>query len=119
MNYNIEFYQKENGRVPVSEYLITLSVKIRAKAILEIELLEKHGTDLKEPYVKSIQGKKYQGLWELRIKFSSDAARILYFVFERDTFVLLHVFTKKTNKTPVQELEKAVRYKKDYEWRRF
>ena len=63
MKYNIEFYQKENGRVPVSEYLMTLSEKIRAKAILEIELLEKHGTDLKEPYVikKTMNGDDFNG----------------------------------------------------------
>ncbi|WP_196595432.1 type II toxin-antitoxin system RelE/ParE family toxin [Pectinatus frisingensis] len=118
MNWHIEFYQKANGKIPVAEYLHSLPEKIRAKAILEIELLEKHGTVLKEPYVKYIQGKKYQGLWELRIKFSSDTARVLYFIFEGNTFVLLHGFTKKTNKTPVQELEKAIRYRKDYEGRR-
>ncbi|WP_443112461.1 type II toxin-antitoxin system RelE/ParE family toxin [Dehalobacter sp. DCM] len=36
---------------------------------------------------------------------------------EKNTFVLLHGFVKKTNKTPEKELEKALSYKLDYERR--
>ncbi len=41
MNWHIEFYQKGNGKIPVAEYLHSLPEKIRAKAILEIELIRK------------------------------------------------------------------------------
>jgi len=68
---------------------------MRAKAFSEIELLEKHGPELREPYVKSIKGTQYKGLFELRIKFASDISRIFYFTYRRKTFVLLHGFTKK------------------------
>ncbi|WP_335674939.1 type II toxin-antitoxin system RelE/ParE family toxin [Selenomonas sp. oral taxon 126] len=34
-----------------------------------------------------------------------------------DTFILLHGFRKKTNKTPSKELERAMAYKEDYERR--
>ena len=118
MDWQVEYYyKKENGKIPVLEYLLTLNPKIRAKAFSEIELLEKHGTDLREPYTKPIKGEKYKELYELRIKFSSDISRIFYFTFRNNTFVLLHGFTKKTEKTPPGEIERALRYKEDYERR--
>jgi len=117
MEWQVEYYKKENGTIPVLEYLLTLPPKMRAKAFSEIELLEKHGSDLREPYAKPIKGDKYKDLFELRVKFSSDISRIFYFTFRNNTFVLLHGFTKKTDKTPPTELERALRYKEDYERR--
>lgn len=114
MDWQVEYYKKENGDIPVLEFLLSLEAKIRAKAFREIELLEKHGPDLREPYVKPIKGK---GLFELRIKFASDISRIFYFTYRQKTFVLLHGFTKKTQKTPQKEIERALRYKEDYERR--
>ena len=117
MSWQIEYYKKENGQIPVLDYLLTLPPKIRAKAFSEIELLEKHGSDLREPYTKPIKGEKYRDLFELRIKFSSDISRIFYFAYLGDRFVLLHGFTKKSEKTPSGELDRAIRYKEDYERR--
>lgn len=117
MDYEVEFYQKENGDIPVMDFLLSLQPKMRAKAFSEIELLKKHGSDLREPYVKPIKGDKNKGLYELRIKFSSDISRIFYFSFEKNTFILLNGFIKKSNKTPEKELEKAIKYKNDYERR--
>lgn len=117
MDWKIEFYEKENGNIPVKEFLLALPTKMRAKAYNEIELLQEHGIYLKEPYVKAIKGENYKGLYELRIKLGSDASRIFYFTYHKDTFVLLNGFLKKTNKTPKTELEKARRYRNDYEKR--
>ena len=117
MEFNVEFYQKENENVPVLDFLLSLQPKLRAKAYSEIELLRKHGTTLTEPYVKPMKGDKNRGIYELRIKFSTDITRIFYFCFQQDTFVLLNGFVKKTNKTPERELVKARKYKADYERR--
>ena len=117
MDWKIEFYEKENGNIPVKKFLLALPTKMRAKAYSEIELLREHGIYLKEPYVKAIKGEDYKGLYELRIKLGSDASRIFYFAYHKDTFVLLNGFLKKTNKTPKTELEKARRYRNDYEKR--
>jgi len=73
--------------------------------------------NLKEPYVKPIKGAKYKGLFELRVKFASDIGRIFYFTYHNNTFVMLHGFTKKTEKTPQRKLDRALRYKEDYERR--
>ena len=81
MDWQVEYYKKENGDIPVIDYLLTLNPKLRAKACNEIELLEKHGSALREPYVKPITGQKYKGVYELRVKFASDISRIFYFTF--------------------------------------
>lgn len=117
MEWKVEYYKKENGKIPVLDYLLSLNPKMRAKAFSEIELLEKHGVNLREPYTKSIKGDKYKDIFELRIKFSSDISRVFYFTFKNNTFVLLHGYTKKSEKTPVTEIDKALRYKQDYERR--
>ena len=117
MDWSVEYYKKENGQIPVLDYLLTLNPKMRAKAFSEIELLEKHGLNLREPYTKAIKGEKYNGIFELRVKFSSDISRIFYFTFRNNTFVLLNGFTTKSDKTPKVEIERAVSYKEDYERR--
>ena len=53
--------------MPVSEFLYSLPIKLRAKAFRDIELLQKHGNELREPYVKPVKGKYGKGLYELRI----------------------------------------------------
>lgn len=114
MKFNIEFYMKSNGRVSVQDFLYSLEPKLRAKVFKEIELLHTMGDALKEPYVKPIKGKKNKGLYELRIKLSSDAARIFYFTYCNNKCILLHGFIKKTMETPKKEIEKAKKYMEDY-----
>lgn len=117
MKWQVEYYKKKDGSIPVLDYLLSLDTKMRAKVFSEIELLEKHGPKLREPYVKAIKGEQYKGLFELRVKFASNISRIFYFTYRQNTFVLLHGFTKKTEKTPQRELDRALRYKEDYERR--
>lgn len=80
MGHNVEFYMRDNGEVPVRLFLLSLSPKMRAKSFCDIELLDKFGSDLREPYVKAIKGKEYKGLFELRIKFAGDIARIFFYI---------------------------------------
>ena len=117
LEWEVEYYKQENGNIPVLEFLLTLSPKIRAKTFSEIELLKKHGNKLREPYVKPVKGDKYNGIFELRTKFASDITRIFYFTWSNNTFVLLNGFTKKAEKTSIRELDRALLYKKDYERR--
>lgn len=56
--FELEFYVKENGKIPVQDFLYSLNPKLRAKAFSDIELLRKLGSELTEPYVKPLKGKK-------------------------------------------------------------
>ena len=115
--FEIEFYKMENGKIPLQDFLYSLESKLRAKAFRDITLLRNMGNELREPYVKPIKGEKNKGLYELRIKFSSDIVRIFYFTYYNDKFVLLHGFIKKSVKTPLNEIEKARKYMEDYKRR--
>lgn len=117
MDWTVEYYQRENGDTPVLDFLLSLNPKMRAKVYSEIELLQQHGPNLREPYVKPIKGEDYKGIFELRVKFASDIIRIFYFTFSKNTFVLLYGFIKKSDKTPKRELDRAKRYMDDYEMR--
>lgn len=117
MNWEIEYYQKENGEIPVEDFLLSLSPKLRAKAYSDIMLLKLLGINIRAPYASPVKGDKYKGLFELRTKFSSDITRIFYFLYDNNKFILLNGFVKKSNKPPERELERALNYKCDYERR--
>lgn len=112
--FEIVFYRKENGDEPVKDFLLSLNVKIRAKVMRSLSLLAKNGFELREPFSKYLGDE----IFELRVNFSSDASRILYFFVTERKIVLTNGFIKKTQKTPQAEIEKAKRYKDDYMNRR-
>lgn len=112
--WNIEFYETENQKVPLEEFLSSLDKKLRAKAVRDIMVLQACGNQLRPPFSKHLQ----DGVFELRIKFASDIARVFYFFYVGETIILTNGFIKKSQKTPPAELERALRYKSDYE-RRF
>jgi phage-related protein len=114
MKWTIELYEKENQECPVLIFIQSLPPKHRAKIEREIDLLEEFGVNLTYPHTRKIESDKYKGLWELRIQFASDISRIFYFIHLGNTFVLLHGFLKKTNKTPTKELNLAQKYMQDY-----
>ncbi len=109
MNWEIDFYEDEKGNTPVQDFILSLPAKEMAKATWIIDLLEKTGINLGQPYVKHIEGQ----LWELRPQQN----RILYFLYDK-IFVILHGFKKKTDKLPLREKEIAIKRMKDYIERR-
>jgi phage-related protein len=57
------------------------------------------------------------GLFELRVRFAADIVRVFYFFFAGNKIIVTNGFVKKTQKTPLNELNKALKYKRDYEGR--
>ncbi len=111
--YEIEFYDTEEGKCPVHEFLDSLEPKLKAKTLRTIDLLESNGTALGSPFTKSLG----DGLFELRTKHSSNITRIIYFFYIGKKAILTNGFIKKTMKTPKSELYLAKKYKEDYERR--
>lgn len=113
--YTVEFYETTDGKSELWDFLEELRVKtatskdarIQYKQIsLYIQLLQDNGTRLGENITKHLE----DDIWELR----PGNNRVFYFFFENDTFVLLHHFRKKTQKTPRREIEKAKNERIDY-----
>ena len=109
--FDIDFYRLPDGTAPVEEFLDTLTVKMRNKALDSLLILEEFGNTLREPYSKYMGN----GLFELRIKFSSDISRIFYFFYADNKIILTNGFIKKTQKTPRIQLKLARQYKAGYE----
>ena len=66
-----------------------------------IQMLSNYGTQAGEPYIKHLDG----DIWELRPLRD----RILFVDWVNGSYVLLHQFMKKTQKTPAREIEPAKR----------
>ena len=115
--YYIEIYENANGRSEIKEYIRELQEKrdkdsrIKVNKIISyIRMLKDKGITLGEPYIKQIEG----DIWELR----PIRNRILFAYCDNNTFVLLSIFIKQTQKTPRNEIEKALRLLEDYKRRR-
>lgn len=113
--YTVEFYENAKGESDVWDFLEELRIKaetnkdarIQYKQIsFYIQLLQNNGTRLPDNITKHID----DGIWELR----PGNNRVLYFFFKNNTFVLLHHFRKKTQKTPRPEIEKAKTERADF-----
>jgi len=86
--------------------------KVKAKIVWTFELIE----DLQrvpETYLKHIENT--DGLYEVRIQSGSDIFRIFCFFDKGQLVVLANGFQKKTQKTPKQEIELALKIKEEYE----
>ena len=113
--FNIEFYEDEHGNSDVKEFIINLRKKSATskdahvnfnKIIAYLDILEEMGTRVGEPVTKHLDGE----IWELRPLSN----RILYAYYKDNTFLLLHHFKKKTQKTPRREILKAQKELNDY-----
>ena len=105
---DVFFYKDRNGKEPVAEYMRELASKkdkdsrIKLGKIQDyIKILRDFGTQAGEPYIKHLDG----NIWELRPLRD----RILFVGWTNGSFVLLHQFMKKSQKTPAKEIEKAKR----------
>ena len=50
----------------------------------------------------------------MRVQQANNAVRILYFFIVGNSVVFTNGFVKKTQKTPKEEIELAIKYRKDY-----
>lgn len=49
MRFTVEFYEKENGEIPVINFIDSLEPKMGAKVLSLIEILEEKGNQLRLP----------------------------------------------------------------------
>jgi phage-related protein len=87
------------------------SPKVRDKIDHVIYLLM-HFDRVSEKFLKHIEGQK--GLYELRIEIGSNIFRVFCCFDKGKIVVLLNGFQKKTQKTPTNEIQLAVKLMKEY-----
>jgi phage-related protein len=101
----IEYYVEDNGRVPVREILQSVDKETYARFLWSLEQVRVRNIMAREPLARHIEGK----IWEIREESHTNIYRILYFFSSGKRIILLHGFTKKTQKLPGKELEMAMK----------
>lgn len=98
-NYFEQFFTQQNNRV-------------KEKILWTIQLIEDVEV-VPSIYLKSISGTN--GIYEIRIQAGSDIFRIFCFFDKENIIVIGNGFQKKTQKTPKNEIIKAIQIKLNYE----
>ncbi len=98
MGWTVEFVSAVEAEIKA------LPVKLRARLIRLLEAVENVGLEaLRDPHVRHLDGK----LWELRVRAQEGIARGIYVTATGRRVVVLHVFAKKSRKTPRRALATA------------
>jgi phage-related protein len=107
MTWTVEFLDGD-----IRDHLTAQPADIRASFQRIAELIGAVGLEkVREPYVKHLEGP----LWEMRMKGKDGLARAGYVTAQGRRVVVVHVFTKKTQKTPRRDIETALRRAKEVE----
>lgn len=93
------------------DFLKSQPTKVQDKIFKVIEIIETYEL-VPTQYLKAIKGS--DGLFEARIKLASNIWRVFCFFDKGQLVILLNGFTKKTQKTPKKEINKAKRLMNEY-----
>ena len=106
-------YTRPNGHNEFEEFYNSLPVKDRNKLRATIEMIEEAGIQaaIQLEWVKKLDSE----INEIRSKVSSNIQRALYFHVKNNQYIITHGFTKKTQKTPIKEIERAKQIKYEFE----
>ena len=101
--FDLRLYKEISGKVPVIEWLKDFNKEERKIIDRDIKYTQ-YSWPWKMPLVKPLGG----GLMEIRIKLQNKQVRI-FFILHESIIVLLHGFVKKTQKTPNNEIDIALK----------
>jgi phage-related protein len=86
--------------------------KVKDKILWTLKLIEEVQF-VPETYLKHLTGT--DGIYEVRVQSGSDIFRILCFFDDDKLIVLANGFQKKTQKTPKEEIKRAIKIKAEYD----
>lgn len=101
--YQVDFYTTLSGKSPPWEYVQKSEVRVSRKILRHIQHIKLYGLTSENRYLRKLSG---SNLWESRI-LGNDSVRIICASLIGKRVVILNIFTKKSNKTPIKELEVA------------
>ncbi|MBD3291245.1 type II toxin-antitoxin system RelE/ParE family toxin [candidate division KSB1 bacterium] len=105
----ILIFAESDGSSPFLKWLDDQNQKVQNKCIVFIERLEEHGHELRRPQADYLR----DGIYELRIKRQKINYRVLYF-FHGKRAVISHGIMKQKDKVPENEIEIAIKNKKNF-----
>ena len=108
----IIFYKSFSGQSPVKDFIRALPAKEREK-VLWVLTLFRDIPIVPQEYFKKLQNT--DGIWEIRAQQGNNAFRLLGFMDGGKLVILTNAFSKKTRKTPPQEIVLAEQRKKEYQ----
>jgi len=94
------------------KFFVKQKEKVKDKIIWTFELIEELQR-VPETYIKHIESTN--GLYEIRVQLGSEIFRIFCFFDKGQLVVVTNGFQKKSQKTPKEEIEKAIKIKQEYE----
>ena len=99
----IEFFTTESNRSPVTDFIDTLQIKDQAVVLAVLQEISDYGFKAKGVRFKQIKKK----LWEMKITVPSGGIRLFYAMISQNKLLILHGFKKKSQKTPLKQLNLA------------
>jgi len=104
MNWTITYYSES-----IQNEILALPAGFLARYLRYTDRMEVYGPDLGMSHTRAMG----EGLFELRLKAAEGIARVFYCTIVGKKIVILHQFTKKSEKTPPRELTVARRRLKE------
>lgn len=108
--WQIIYYTSPLGDNPISDFLDSLSQQAQSKLLRIFNYIEEYGLQSVIRHVKKLSGTPF---WEIRI-LGRDNVRAVYVIPTALHVLVLHGFTKKSEKTPLKELEIASKRYQQY-----
>lgn len=107
----IGFYRRSSGRVPVAEWITSLTPGDRDRVGKALDRLQRQGTQLRGPHTDGIAGQA--GLLELRGRLMSGPFRIYFCFIEGSIVVLLESHKKTSASDQKRAILHAAEYRRD------
>lgn len=91
------------------DFMNGLGVNVQRKIYYVLEMLKTEAR-VSTKFVKSVK----EGLFELRVEYEGNIYRVFFIFDEGNIVILFNGFQKKTQKTPITEINKALSLKNEY-----
>jgi len=105
----LRFFRTPSGTEPVRDWLLGLGSEDRR--VIGMDLMQvQFGWPVGMPLCRSLG----DGLWEVRTTLNGGRIARVIFFFADGELIALHGFLKKTQKTPLQDVETAKKRRKEY-----
>ncbi|MBU1088384.1 type II toxin-antitoxin system RelE/ParE family toxin [Patescibacteria group bacterium] len=107
MNNKVYFYKTVSKKEIIVDFIDRLDAISKVKVRNGLRLLEEYGLDLlRTKWIKKIY--KSPAIYELRI-VSKKQIRLLFIEVEKNIFLVVNIFVKKSQKLPKREFKMAIK----------